>query len=190
MKCLVCDRFTLAHICNECQDSYLRPSIYQNKISGLDIVSFYEYDEIKTLLHSKYMTIGSSIYSILAKNAFRPFAKNFQYDNRVFSIAIDDRVEDREFSQTAILNQALDSDSISPLTSQLHATNNVKYAEKSFDEKVKSPREFIYNGKRGIDVILVDDVATDGLTLLEARDHLKKYDVRVLFGMVLSYSKR
>jgi competence protein ComFC len=64
--------------------------------------------------------------------------------------------------------------------------NNIKYAGKSLDFRLKNKKEFIYNGLRGIDVILVDDIYTTGSTINQAIEVLKENDVNILFSIVLA----
>ena len=48
-----------------------------------------------------------------------------------------------------------------------------------------NPRDFIYKGSSNIEVILVDDLITTGLTIQEAKELLLEYNVTVLFALTL-----
>ncbi len=121
----------------------------------------------------------------MAKNSFSIFAKNFEFDKKIFAIAIDDNV-DKNFSHSAILTKELKSKFITPLYAKLRARNKIQYAGKSKSFREKNPRNFKYSGEREIDVILVDDVITYGITLNEAKKTLNKHNVNVLFALTLA----
>ena len=189
MKCILCDSFSLNIICKECQKKHLAPSIYRDKVGDVEVISFYDFDDIKDFIHSKYEKYGSSILKILAHNSFGVFHREFDYPNSAFLLPIDDNVING-YSHTSILAQAFKSRKNIVLNNKLRANNRVKYASNHLDFKINNPRDFSYHGKSGIDVILVDDVVTDGVTINEAKKVLSQHGVNVLFGLVLSYSKR
>jgi competence protein ComFC len=62
----------------------------------------------------------------------------------------------------------------------------VNYSGKSLQYRLEHPRDFVYTGKSGIDVILVDDIVTTGITLQEAQKVLMEHDVNVLFALTLA----
>ena len=78
---------------------------------------------------------------------------------------------------------------LKPLYNVLHSTNNVQYAGKSLEYRLQNPRNFKYSGKKNIDVILVDDIQTTGITLNEAEEKLKEYGVNVYLKVVLANLK-
>ncbi len=186
MKCLTCFNFSFYLICKKCQQLFLTPNI-KKKIVKNDIIvySFYRYSDIENLLKSKYTVYGSTIYKILAKNSFEIFAKEFNFNSKIFAIPIDDNVN-RNFSHSAILTKSLKSNYIIPLYGKLRATNRVQYAGKSKSFREKNPRAFKYSAKEGINIILVDDIITYGVTLNEAIDTLKKHNVNILFALTLA----
>ena len=130
MKCLMCESFSLTHICIHCQDTHLKPQIFKRKISSnIEVISFYKYQDIKELLHTKHTDLGFYIYNILAKNSMSIFASEFQFQHTIASIAIDDKT-DSGYSHTAILNNSLKSNFIQPLHSKLRANNSITYSGK------------------------------------------------------------
>ena len=179
MFCLICGKFSFEIICKECQNSLLKPNIQKKD----DIVSFYPYDEIESLIKYKYHPFGSRIFEILAKNSFKYFSEN--YKEKIYSISIDDKVK-KGYSHTAILNHSLKSKYITPLYKKLMAQNNINYAGKDLQFRLKNPRNFKYSGQKNIDVILVDDIVTTGSTLNEAKQTLQQYGVNVIFSLVLA----
>ena len=178
-RCIICNSFSFEVICKRCQKEFLRPNI---KFKD-NILSFYSYEEISFLIRYKYEKFGSSVFNILAKNSFKIFAKEFK--QKAFIIPIDDKI-DKGFSHTAILANSMKTKYLTPLFFTLHSQNNFKYAGKSLEERLKNKRNFKYKGPKNIDVILVDDIVATGLTLKEAKETLKKYNVNVMFSMVLA----
>jgi len=187
MRCLLCESFSLSHICSTCQNTYLTPSIYKRKIeNNIEVISFYKYNEIKNLLHTKHTELGYYIYSILAKNSFKKFAEEFNFAHIINAIAIDDKV-DSGYSHTAILNKFLTCKNIKPLYNKLRSTNTISYSGKSKEFRYLNPRNFILNNNfNANDLILVDDIITTGLTLTQAIKTLKSKNKNVLFCLTLA----
>jgi competence protein ComFC len=149
------------------------------------VYSFYKYEEVHDLLNSKYEFHGDRIYNILASLSFAKFAKNFEYENTITAIAIDDHTR-HDFSHTAILIKHLKSKYIIPKYDLLKAQNQLKYAGKDLLFRKKNKRNFLYKGKKNNQVILVDDIITTGSTLLEAKEILEKNNCEVLFALSIS----
>ncbi|WP_200762531.1 ComF family protein [Nitrosophilus alvini] len=188
MKCLLCDRLSLIHICRECQKKHLSPTIKERKTAdGFSIYTFYSYSEIELFLKTKHKYIGYYIYRILAKNSFSLFAKEFE--ERAYVVGIDD-VAVSGYSHTAILAKAMKTKNIKPLYGSLRAENKVSYSGQSLEFRLKNPRNFQYRGKKGIDIILLDDVITTGLTISEAVGVLRKEGCSPLFALTLADAKR
>ena len=186
LKCIICEAFSFHIICKKCQKNLLTPAFYKRELEkDFFVYSFYNYSDIKELLNSKYHFYGNRVFSILANLSFLQFSKNFIYSNRVFAIPIDDHTR-HQFSQSAILANALASKYIKPIYSTLKATKIVKYAGKSKEFRKTHKRDFIYTGKQNIQVILVDDLVTTGTTILEAKQKLEEYGCEVLFALTLS----
>ena len=182
-KCILCLQPSLKIICNNCQKNFLIPD---PKIKD-GAVSFYDYAEIESLIRMKYSKFGHRVYKILAENSLKLFAKTIEED--LFVIPVDDKTE-KGYSHTAVLAHAMKTGRLTPLYGVLHAGNTVKYAAKSLTFRLENPRNFTYKGKKGIKVILVDDVITTGLTLDEAEECLKKHGVSVVLKAVLCDLRR
>ena len=73
-----------------------------------------------------------------------------------------------------------------PLHASLMAQNRVSYAGKDLQFRLENSRDFIYTGLSDIDVILVDDIITTGITLQEAHKVLVSHRVNVLFALTLA----
>lgn len=182
----MCENFSLLHICKKCQNTLLTPSIYKRKIAGdIEVISFYKYGEIKDLLHTKHTDLGYYIYSILAKNSLKKFAHEFDYPEKIASIAVDDCVLSG-YSHTAVLNRALKSRCITPLFNKLRAKNRVSYSGKSREFRVLNPRAFEVKKFDAKNVILVDDIITTNLTLTQAVEAMQKENKSVLFCLTLA----
>ncbi len=186
MKCLLCERLSLAHICSTCKDEFLQPSIYKRKIlNNIEVISFYKYQDIKDLIHTKHTDLGYYIYTILAHCAFKKFADEFIFNEDIAAIAIDDRAKNG-YAHTAILNKALKSRYITPLTCRLRSTNHVTYSSKTYEERLKDPRNFKVKNFQQQNIILVDDIITTGLTLTQGCNALHKEGKDILFCLTLA----
>ena len=186
MKCLLCESLSLTHICHSCQELFLTPSIYKRKIlNNIEVLSFYKYNDIKNLLHTKHTDLGYYIYNILAKNSLEKFANNFKYTQILTSIAIDDKIKNG-YSHTAILNKIMNSEYIKPQFNKLRASNSISYSGKSKEFRLLNPRNFEINGLIENDIILIDDIITTGSTLTQAIQCLKNNKKEVLFCLTLA----
>jgi competence protein ComFC len=181
-KCLICNNFSFQVICKNCQVKFLKPKIRKKD----NVVSFYDYETIDFLIKYKYHKFGSNIFKILAENSLKKFALNIK--DVFYVIPIDDNVK-KGYSHTAILANSMKTNYLKPLYNCLHSTNDVQYAGKSLEYRLQNPRNFKYTGKKNIDVILVDDIMTTGITLNEAEEKLKEYEVNVYLKMVLANLK-
>lgn len=189
MKCILCESFSLKHICPNCQQLFLQPSLYKQKLSNnLEVFSFYKYEDIKKFLHTKHTDIGYHIFNILAQNSFKQFAAEFQFPQTVFSLGVDDKPP-HGYSHTAILNKALKSRYITPLYSKLRAQNHVNYSGKSKEFRIMNPRDFKMRKFDGENIILVDDIITTGSTLTQATECVKAASKEVLFCLTLASVK-
>jgi len=183
---MVCERWSLTHICKACQQTLLSPQLHTRKILGsIPVYSFFPYDEIESLLLTKHTDLGYYIYTILAKRSLRTFARKWQYENRVASIGIDDNARSG-YSHTAVLNKALESHNITPYYGKLRATQEFKYAGKSAEERLINPRKFVYAPFAENEVILVDDIVTTGTTLSEAAETLHTQGKKVILCLTLT----
>lgn len=186
MKCLLCENFSFSHICKNCQEIFLAPSLYKRKISGVEVLSFYKYNEIKKLLHTKHTDLGYYIYKILAQNSFKKFAESFELPNPVVSIGVDDLPMSGGYSHTAIINKELKSSSIQPLYSKLRAQNRVSYSGKSREFRLLNSRNFQLKNFQAKELILVDDIVTTGATLTQAIQLMQQHNKEVLFCLTLA----
>ena len=186
MRCITCQSFSLKIICKDCQEKLLIPSFYKRELTkDFFVYSFYKFDEVKELLNTKYEFYGDKVYTVLSSLSLKKFALNFTFENEVMAIGIDDHTR-HEFSHTAILAKSLKSKYIDPQFNLLKAQNQVKYAGKDLKFRKNNKRDFIYSGKKNIQVILVDDLITTGSTILEAKEILEKNNCEVLFALSIS----
>lgn len=189
MRCITCEKISLPLICKKCQKTLLTPNLTKRYLDDDFLVfSFYSYEEIKGLINSKYEIYGHNIYKIICNNSTKLFAKEFTYDGSIDVIGIDD-YPTHEFSQTAMISKSLKSEIFKPKFGVLKAKNRVKYAGQNLEFRKSNPRNFIYSGKKNRQVILVDDIITTGLTLLEAKKVLQSQNCEVLFAITLCNAK-
>lgn len=156
--------------------------------NGIEVISFYAYEEIKKLLHTKHTDLGYHIYTILAKNSFAEFAKNFVLDESVAVLGIDEKSNDL-YSHTAILAKHLQSDSLRYRPARLIAKNDVSYSGKTKQFRLQNPRDFQLKPFAQRECILVDDIITTGTTLSEAVATLRGKNKEVLFCLTLADAK-
>lgn len=163
------------------------PNISTRKIGTLDVISFFKYSSLERLLHSKHKPEGYRIYKALANMTMKPFIEEFvENDDRdVYIVGIDEYVKSG-YAHVALLTRAMKTRHSIPQHSSMMAKNRVNYSGKSLQFRLKHPRDFIYTGKPGIDVILVDDIITTGITLQEAQKVLMQHGVNVLFALTLA----
>ena len=175
----MCGKFSFDIVCKKCQNEYLKPKI--RKKDG--IISFYDYESIEYLLKYKYHKFGHRVFKMLSQNSLRVFASRIE--EKFFIIPIDDKI-DKGYSHTAVMANTMKNKYLKPLFNVLCSTSNVQYAGKSLQFRLENPRNFKYKGPENIDVILLDDISTTGLTLKEAKECLEKSGVNVALSVVLA----
>ena len=163
------------------------PNIRTKKVGTMDVISFYRYSGIDSLIHSKHKPEGYRIYKALANMTLKPFMKEFIENNigDVYIIGIDENVKSG-YSHVSILTHSMKMPTSIPLHSSLMSTNRVNYSGKSLQFRLANPRNFTYTGVEDIHAILVDDIITTGITLQEAQKVLMQHGVNVLFALTLA----
>lgn len=190
MRCYACAKPSFQIICSDCREKLFRPQVHTRKIGTLDVISFYPYAAIASLLHTKHKPEGYRIYRRLARMTMQPFIKEFaeSLESDVYIVGVDEYVGSG-YSHTALLAHAMRTQKTKVLHGKLLAKNRVSYSGKDLQFRLNHPRDFRYTGKRGIDVILVDDTVTTGITLQEAQGVLLQHGVNVLFALTLADAK-
>lgn len=188
MRCQLCMNFSWHLICKNCLNTFLTP-IPQKRVleNGLIVYSFYSYDEIKELLHTKHTIIGSNIYSLITKHAILPFIKDLKLED-VYILPIDDHVRSG-YSHTAVMAKAL-SKTLKPIYKSIRAKNQVRYSGQKLYIREKFKRDFDLTCKKEINVILLDDIITSGNTLKEAYSTCRKNNLHVICAITLADAKR
>jgi competence protein ComFC len=187
MRCASCSKISFEIICKKCQYELFTPQIHTRRVGDLDVICFYNYSSIDTLLHYKHTNVGYRVFKKLSKMVLQPFIKEFveHQIGDIHIIAVDEKVKNG-YSHTALLSHTMKMKSIIPYHSKLLASNDVTYSGKSLQYRLDNPREFRYRGKKSITAVLVDDIITSGITLKSAYDELRKHNVDVLFALVLA----
>ena len=187
MRCYSCAKLSWQILCDRCKKELFATTIGTRTIGTLDVISFYKYTNLESLLLTKHTPEGYRIYKALAQITMKPFIEEFvEADERdVYIVGVDEYVKSG-YSHVAVLTHAMKTKHTIPLHSRLMAQNRVTYAGKDLQFRLNHPRDFVYTGKKGIDVILVDDIITTGITLQEAQKVLISHDVNVLFALTLA----
>ena len=187
MRCYSCHKFSLRTICPECRKSLFVPTVTRRKVGTLEVISFYKYSTIESLLHHKHKPEGYRIFRDLASTTLKPFMQNFVNEdpNPVYIIGIDEKVKNG-YSHVAAMTREMKTRLSTPLHASLLSRNSVNYAGKTLQYRLDHPRDFYYRGPSGIDVILVDDIITTGITLQEAQSRLKQHNINILFALTLA----
>ena len=187
LRCYSCSKLSIPILCEICVKRLFRTTIGTRTIGTLDVISFYKYSTIESLLLTKHKPEGYRIYKALAHMTLKPFIKEFiESDDRVvYIVGIDEYVKSG-YSHVAVLTRAMKTSLSVPLHTTLMAQNRVNYAGKDLQFRLNNPRNFKYTGKSNIDVILVDDIITTGITLQEAQKVLIESGVNVLFALTLA----
>lgn len=187
MRCYSCSRLSISIICELCVERLFGTTTSTRTIGTLDVISFYKYSTIESLLLTKHKPEGYRIYKKLAQMTMQPFIKEFiEADDRmVYIVGVDEYVKSG-YAHVALLTSAMKTKISKPLHASLIAQNRVNYSGKDLQFRLNNPRNFTYNGKTNIDVILVDDIITTGITLQEAQKVLIENGVNVLFALTLA----
>jgi len=187
MRCFSCAKLSIKIICKTCEEQLFVPTVSTRKVGTLDVISFFKYSTLESLLHTKHKPEGYRIYKALARMVMKPFIEEFvESDDRdVYIVGIDEHVKSG-YAHVALLTRAMKMKHSIPQHSSLMAGNRVNYSGKTLQYRLDHPRDFAYTGKRDIDVILVDDIVTTGITLQEAQKVLTAQGVNVLFALTLA----
>ena len=187
VRCYSCSKLSLSIVCKTCKEQLFRTTIGTRTIGTLDVISFYKYSSLESLLLTKHKPEGYRIYKALAEMTMKPFIEEFvESDNRiVYIVGVDEYVKSG-YAHVALLTHAMKTKYSKPLHGILMARNRVNYAGKNLQFRLENPRDFIYTGNKNVDVILVDDIITTGITLQEAQKVLMKSSVNVLFALTLA----
>jgi len=184
MRCFSCSKLSFNIICKICEEQLFVPTVSTRKVGTLDVISFFKYSTLESLLLTKHKPEGHRIYKALAKMTMKLFIEEFvESDDRdVYIVGIDEHVKSG-YAHVALLTRAMYS---IPQYSVLMAKNRVNYSGKTLQYRLEHPRDFVYTGKSDIDVILIDDIITTGITLQEAQKVLTVHGVNVLFALTLA----
>ena len=187
MRCYSCSKLSIPILCKSCVNQLFRTTIGTRTIGTLDVISFYKYSALESLLLTKHKPEGYRIYKALAKMTMKPFIKEFMEnaEGDVYIIGVDEYVKSG-YAHVALLTHSMKTKTSIPLHASLMAQNRVNYSGKDLQFRLANPRNFNYTGKKNIDVILVDDIITTGITLQEAQKVLMQHGVNVLFALTLA----
>lgn len=188
MRCVACGDFSWTALCSTCKQS-IKPKLNKREIKeDFFVYSFFGYNDISPLLHTKHQPVGVYIYKFLAKEAFKYFFETLNSKENFTIIPIDDRVKGG-YSHTAVLAKAIELKNVKAKFGTLRAKNKVSYSGKSLNYRKSNPRNFTCKLKNEENIILLDDLVTTGTTLLEALHVMKKTNLFPLFALTLADAK-
>ncbi|CAA6798605.1 MAG: Possible purine/pyrimidine phosphoribosyltransferase [uncultured Sulfurovum sp.] len=187
MRCLSCHKISFTTFCKKCQVNLLQPTVSKRTFGSLEVYSFFKYQNIEDLLLTKHTPQGFKLYKALAKLSFKPFIQEFiNEDNRtIYIVGIDENIKSG-YAHVALLTHEMKAKNVKVQHAKLMARNKDSYSGKTLQFRLENPRDFVYTGKKGVEVILVDDIVTTGTTLREAVQVLKQNGVEVLFALTLA----
>jgi len=187
MRCFSCAKLSLSILCARCKKNLFPTSIGTRTVGTLDVIYFYKYLHLESLLLSKHKPEGYRIYKALSQMTMKPFMEEFleSDDREVYIVGVDEYVQSG-YAHVALLTHAMKVGNTKVQHASLMARNRVNYSGKSLQFRLDNPRDFVYSGKTKVDVILVDDIITTGITLQEAQKVLINSGVNVLFALVLA----
>ena len=165
---------------------------------------YYGYSEIRELILSKHHEYGAAVLARIASLSLAKFPLHLQREistnpqnyemfktNGIFkfnAVPLDDDARSG-YSHTAILARALKSELVEPKFHCLRAQNRVKYTGQSLEFRLKHKRNFKILTPPKFPVILVDDIITSGLSMLQARESLIDSGFMPVCGLVLANAK-
>lgn len=186
MKCLLCEKWSWKVICTPCLDEiHLSPRIRTLR-NGLNVYSFYRYEDVESLMRTKYQLIGSRILALLAKKAAQYFFSSFKGEECLEALALDDYPYNA-YSHAGLILRAFARESggfLKPLYGVLVAQNRVRYAGESLTFRQANPRRFVYTGSPST-LVLLDDIITTGTSFEEAIAVLHEASCQVVFCLAL-----
>jgi len=79
-------------------------------------------------------------------------------DNRtIYIVGIDENVQSG-YAHVALLTHEMKMKNVKVQHAKLIARNKINYSGKTLQFRLENPRDFEYRGKKGVEVILVDDM--------------------------------
>ncbi len=174
------------------------------QVEGFSVFYYYGYSEIRELILSKHHEYGAAVLARIASLSLAKFPLHlrreisanpqnyeaFKTDGafKFNAVPLDDDVRSG-YSHTAILARALKSELVEPKFHCLRAQNRVKYTGQSLEFRLKHKRNFKILTPPKFPVILVDDIITSGLSMLQARESLIDGGFMPVCGLVLANAK-
>ncbi len=204
MRCVNCGAFSLRTICAACAANLAECRLSMRQVEGFSVFYYYGYSEIRELILSKHHEYGAAVLARIASLSLAKFPLHLQREisanpqnyeafktDGVFkfnAVPLDDDARSG-YSHTAILARALKSELIKPKFHCLRAQNRVKYTGQSLEFRLKHKRNFKILTPPQFPVILVDDIITSGLSMLQARESLIDGGFMPVCGLVLANAK-
>ena len=126
MRCFSCSKLSIPILCKKCIEQLFVPEVSSRKVGTLDVISFFKYSTLETLLHSKHKPEGYRIYKALANMTMKPFIKEFVESDDIVSI---DEYVKSGYAHVALLTQSMRTKHSMPQYCSLMAQNRVNYSD-------------------------------------------------------------
>ncbi|MBS6153481.1 MAG: ComF family protein [Campylobacter gracilis] len=205
MRCVNCGAFSLRTICAACAANLAECRLSMRQVEDFSVFYYYGYSEIRELILSKHHEYGAAVLARIASLSLAKFPLHLQREisanpqnyeafkttDGIFkfnAVPLDDDARSG-YSHTAILARALKSELVGPKFHCLRAQNRVKYSGQSLEFRLKHKRNFKILTPPQFPVILVDDIITSGLSMLQARESLIDGGFMPVCGLVLANAK-
>jgi len=187
MRCFSCSSLSFRIICKVCESQLFTPTVTTRTVGTLQVISFFKYSTLEALLLTKHKPEGYRMYKALAEMTVKPFINKFveHSEKEIYIVGVDECVKSG-YAHVALLTRAMKTKYSKPLHSALMARNKINYSGRSLEYRLWYSRDFVYKGKKNVDVILVDDIITTGITLQQAYKVLTRSGVNVLFALTLA----
>jgi len=165
--------------CNKCKDKIPLRAVWVAcgyKDFAKEVVHAYKYGPKREAA----MVIVKHMLNVLPVNDF--IVTNVPTDSV--------RIRQRGFDHASRLAKEISLERKLPYCSMLIRTKNVHQVGSTKSQRIQQSKNLFYvrskNNVKGRDILLVDDVATTGATLISAAQSLKKAGAKNVYGLVFS----
>lgn len=197
-SCIFCQRFSfLGLTCKKCKEARDLDGVFSynsyNKNRLKKLINNYKYNYIDSLSEDLALMLEHVIVNVKKGQATGNLPRIVKENSLYFSVPLHNkRIRQRGFNQSLKILEELvkkgvvDCDFLGKGLERVRYTKPQAKLKDNKERKLNLKNAFLYSGNslRGIDVILIDDVATTGATLEECAKALKCVGARKVYGVV------